>query len=508
MFIEIVILLILLAVLLDYLNKKRRNDLTANLSGPKAYPLIGGLLHLLNRTPANLLEMSLINREKYGSLYKIWLFNKLLIFGTDPRDIEMVLSSSKLIEKSTLYDILQVWLGTGLLLSTGSKWHSRRKIITPAFHFNILEHFIEVFDQQTEILVQRLKEKCDKDPEPFNIQPYICLAALDIITETSMGTKVHAQTDSNNNYVKGISEILKIMVIRFVHPFLRDDIILSLFRNDLKKDQDKTIDILHNFTENVIKKRRKELEESLNNGNFKQDTSEDNYYGNKKRMALLDVLLQSTIKGEPLTNSDIREEVDTFMFEGHDTTTSAICSAIYEISRHPNVQEKIIEEIKSVIGTDTSKPVGYRELTDMKYLECVIKETLRLYPPVPMIGRKINEDVNLPSGRIIPAGTNFTINIYAAHRDESRFPNAKKFIPERHEDNLIDSGDAFTFVPFSAGPRNCIGQKFAMLEMKSTLSKLLRHYELLPLGPDMKVISNLVLRSGNGVHIGIKKRIF
>ena len=109
-------------------------------------------------------------------------------------------------------------------------------------------------------------------------------------------------------------------------------------------------------------------------------------------MALLDVLLQSTINGAPLNNEDIREEVDTFMFEGHDTTTSGIAFALYLIARHPEVQQKLVDEITHVLGTDKNKPVGYRDLLELKYMEIVIKETLRLYPSVPVIGRQIMED--------------------------------------------------------------------------------------------------------------------
>lgn len=109
-------------------------------------------------------------------------------------------------------------------------------------------------------------------------------------------------------------------------------------------------------------------------------------------MALLDVLLQSTVNGAPLTNEDIREEVDTFMFEGHDTTTSGIAFALYLIARHPVVQEKLFEEITHVLGTDRNKAVTYRDLQELKYMELVIKETLRLYPSVPVIGRQIMED--------------------------------------------------------------------------------------------------------------------
>ena len=112
-------------------------------------------------------------------------------------------------------------------------------------------------------------------------------------------------------------------------------------------------------------------------------------------MAFLDVLLQSTVDGKTLTNEDIREEVDTFMFEGHDTTTSGISHTLYLLARHPEVQQKVFEEILEVVGSDKDKPITMRELQDLKYLDVVIKESLRLYPPVPMIGRYTEQDIEL-----------------------------------------------------------------------------------------------------------------
>lgn len=118
-------------------------------------------------------------------------------------------------------------------------------------------------------------------------------------------------------------------------------------------------------------------------------------------MAFLDVLLQSTVAGKPLTNEDIREEVDTFMFEGHDTTTSGISHTLYLLARHPQVQQKVFEEIQQVIGNDKDKPITMRELQDLKYLDVVIKESLRMYPPVPMIGRITEQEMEMGEFEVI-----------------------------------------------------------------------------------------------------------
>lgn len=143
--------------------------------------------------------------------------------------------------------------------------------------------------------------------------------------------------------------------------------------------QKKCLKVLHDFTDSVIVARRNELV-SKSNQNGDQPS--------KRKLALLDVLLHSTIDGQPLSNMDIREEVDTFMFEGHDTTTSAIAFCLFELSRNPEVQRKACEEIKNVIGDDVNKAITLKDLNDLHYLELVIKETLRLFPSVPMYGKR------------------------------------------------------------------------------------------------------------------------
>lgn len=156
--------------------------------------------------------------------------------------------------------------------------------------------------------------------------------------------------------------------------------------------QRQLLKVLHSFTDRVIVGRRKMLKEF--NQNLLENPLEDDM-GIKKKMAFLDLLLQSTINGKPLTNLEIREEVDTFMFEGHDTTSSGIAYTLYNIAKHPEVQQKVFDEINHVIGDNLDKAIGMKELNELNYLELVIKESLRLYPSVPIYGRKTLEDFDI-----------------------------------------------------------------------------------------------------------------
>ncbi|GFG28601.1 hypothetical protein Cfor_08057, partial [Coptotermes formosanus] len=114
----------------------------------------------------------------------------------------VVLKSSEHLDKSQIYEFMKDWLGTGLLTSTGEKWHTHRKMITPTFHFTILDSFVEVFSEKSEILISKLRKEVGS--QGFNICPYITRCTLDIICETAMGTPIHAQDDRGSDYVKAV----------------------------------------------------------------------------------------------------------------------------------------------------------------------------------------------------------------------------------------------------------------------------------------------------------------
>ncbi|KAH8418307.1 hypothetical protein KR222_009568 [Zaprionus bogoriensis] len=507
MWLEVFALLLTALFLWDHLNMRRQKKLFSDIGirGPTQYPLIGSApVMMIGESAKTMLDLEKRLIDKYGKSIHITLFNEHGFITADPRMIEAILSNQQTIKKNNLYNLLHGWLGTGLLLSTGKKWFRRRKIITPTFHFKILEQFVEVFDQQSAIMAEQLYDRAD-GKTVINMFPVACLAALDIIAETSMGVKINAQSKPDFPYVQSVKIVSNMSAERFMRPLQRFDLTMKIFYPFAYRKLMKNIKLMHDFTDKVISQRREALQKSLSESQSEVPAEDD--VGSKRRMALLDVLLQSTVDGQPLSNEDIREEVDTFMFEGHDTTTSAISYTLYLLARHPEIQERAFREVREVIGDDKSKSITMRDLGELKYLECVIKESLRLYPPVPMIGRHLDEDVVL-DGKLIPAKSNIILITYHAQRDPDFFPEPERFNPDRFSAEHNSNIDVFAYAPFSAGPRNCIGQKFAMLEMKSTVSKMLRHFELLPLGEPVQPVMNLILRSETGINLGLKPRIY
>lgn len=134
------------------------------------------------------------------------------------------------------------------------------------------------------------------------------------------------------------------------------------------------------------------------------------------------------------------------------------------IALHPEIQEQIHQEILEVLGDDKNKIATMQELHQLNYLERVIKESLRLYPSVAVVSRNLNEDLQLGE-YLIPKDCTVTVQIFMLHKDERFFPNAEKFDPDRFlPENLINR-HPYAYVPFSAGMRNCIGQKYAVSQL-------------------------------------------
>ncbi|XKL62378.1 hypothetical protein PGB90_002211 [Kerria lacca] len=163
--------------------------------------------------------------------------------------------------------------------------------------------------------------------------------------------------------------------------------------------------------------------------------------------------------------------------QGQDAPSSVTTHCLYELSRNQRVQDKLIEELKDSVINKNSEPT-FHDYMNLKYLDLVIKETMRMYPPAVVVGRQVDNDVHLPSGYLLPANTSAFIFIYNMHRDEKYYSNPNEFIPERFEN--IDEQNRYTYIPFSTGIRNCIGQKFGLIETKILVSNVLLKYHLLP----------------------------
>lgn len=406
---------------------------------------------------------------QFPNSYLLYIFNYPILNVVNPEYAEQVLNSPLTARKSFLYRPIKEFVRSGLLTSYGKKWHTRRKLITPTFHFSILKEFFEVFKEESERLVDVINSRYAN--LAVSLDDIVPRFTLDTICETAMGVKLTTYEDGDN-YRYNVNQLQNILVGRSLNPCFYNKIVYKLFGD--KQTCDNYLDKVHHFSSSIINKRRLDFA-NKNVGNFpNQDLSLVN---EKRRNAMLDTLLIAQMHGQNIAHLDICEEVDTFMFEGYETTSIAVTFSLFMLAVHPDVQEKVYEEIISVTNDVTTLTIS--DYSQFKYLECVIKETMRLYPSVPFISRGLFEDFKL-GDIILPKYSMINIHIYDLHRNPKYFPDPEKFDPTRFMPENMQHRHPFVYIPFSAGLRNCIGQKFAMLEMKVFLVNLLRRFQVLP----------------------------
>jgi cytochrome P450 family 4 len=362
-----------------------------------------------------------------------WMCHTPEIFTDDSKLVSYVVQSNKCLSKGYGYDDFRYILGEGLLLSENPKWAIRRKLITPAFHYKVLEEFFEIFKKHNSKFLDEINLRADG--EFIDINPVVNDSVIQNLCETAMGCN---EFISNDEYINSARFVLKLMLLR--HFELKYYIPVVYRFSNLRKEIDKHSNNMRDFTLKVIEKRSDQLKGDIKRGiNYE----ENEYFGIKKKACLLDILLRSTINDKPLTNDDIIEEVNNFMFAGQDTTTNTISFTLFLLAKYPKVQQKLRQEIDNVIGENE---VSFAVINEFKYLDMIIKECNRLYPPVPIISRKITEEMEI-EGLTFPTGTNFHLLLYRLFKNPKIFENPEEFIPERFEKS---EGYGFSFIPFSA----------------------------------------------------------
>ncbi|CAF1518303.1 unnamed protein product [Adineta steineri] len=437
-------------------------------------PFVGNL-HLIDHRPYIFFQlMCRLSHEcqiKEKGIFCLWYSLSPVLYICSANGLETFINNSKQLIKSFDYIFLQPWLKTGLVTSNNDKWRTRRRLITPSFHNTELLHgYMHIFNEQSFILADRFNKYSEQSYKTHDLYPCISACTLDIIAEAATGTHLKAQLDGeHNDFVQATVRIGDIINKRLRSPWLWPSCIFN--RLPIGREHTKLLNILHSFS-------RKIIEERLVTFNAKQMINNDDDDDKKctHRLVFLDCLL-TQMQEKKLSFDDIHEEVDTFMFAGHDTTAAAINFFCYLMGCYPDIQSKVHTEMDMIFENDRNRPCTIEDIEQMTYLDCVIKECMRILPPVPFISREAQTDF-IYRNQIVRKGTTVSIFIYGIHHDESVFPNPKTFDPERFLDNSFNQNQHshYAFIPFSAGSRNCIGQRFAGLEERVVLSTLFRQF--------------------------------
>lgn len=526
-------------VLLHYWQESVRPAKGKEIPGPPTIPIVGNAHYFVNLSSHEIFTKVIDISHLYGHVVRGWIGHKLIVLLSDPQDVELVLGSNVHIDKSDEYRFFQPWLGNGLLISTGEKWKTHRKLIAPAFHMNVLKSFIPTFNDNSKYTVGRLMKEVGKE---FDVHDYMSEATVDILLETAMGSRRTSEDDEGFRYAMAVMDMCDILHKRQMHIFSRFEPFYTL--TGMRQRQKKLLSIIHGMTSRVLKERLGDFNKNLTDGKLpspslqeiinrdsavdeairkaKQSKStktsglrddlddlDENDIGEKRRLAFLDLMIETShFNPNKISNEEIKQQVDTIMFEGHDTTAAGSSFALCMLGCHQDVQDKVYAEQKAIFG-DSLRDATFADTIEMKYLERVIFETLRLYPPVPIIARKINKDLKLASQNLtIPADTTVVIGTFRIHRRPDIYQNADKFDPDNFLPERAANRHYYSFIPFSAGPRSCVGRKYAMLKLKVLLSTIVRnfHVKSTVAEKDFQLQADIILKRTDGFRIKLEPR--
>lgn len=427
---------------------------------------------------------------KYGDIVLIWLFFLPWVNVSNISDIKDVLITQKFPKDPRFYkECLETLfgqraMGTSLLTNLDdTQWRHRRSLMNPAFHRLYLRNLMCHFNQSSEIILSKLRGQAEKGLDTRMVDAF-SLVTLDVICKAGFGIDLDVINDPHSPFIQAYNLILKGVEEAFVNPFHKWDF-TSYPR---QREVIKALQFLRSTGRDTIRRRC----EVIRRGDDNPKVLKSNFLTFKLlpiqllRVKIIyfpsskDILghILSDGRDPMLSEEDLIDDFVTFFSSGHETTSSILSFCVLELAHNQDALTRVEREIKEVLGTRND--VTYDDLPRFKYLDCCLKETLRLYPPAPGIIRITPGNVTL-GGYKVPKGTTTSASSFVMGRHPAFWDNPGDFVPERWEDD-DSSISACIYFPFSLGPRNCIGQQFAIMESKVVLVKFLKMFtfKLLP----------------------------
>ncbi|NP_001164374.1 cytochrome P450 4AB17 [Nasonia vitripennis] len=484
-----------------WIRYRRMGRIIDKMPGMRPLPFLGNMLSLMG--DKDQLWNIMRSLAKEYAITRIWFFTRAWVAVRDPDDIEILLTNKANLNKRAVYELALKWLETGLLTSGGEKWVHRRKIVNTGFHFNIMKKYVKISGEHAEKFIEKIKSHGDE--YVLDLVPLFSDLTLQIICESAFGVDLNKLDQKLVQQYKGALHVMYDMVIyRSTRPYIRDWMMNFL---PIGWKQNRAINILHNFTNKVIQERReyynKHASENRSYQSFVDDVDIESDYvadGRKKRLVMLDVLLSAEREGL-IDAKGVREEVDIFTVAGHDTTAVTMAFMMMLLAENPEIQDRARAEVINHFEENGGK-LNITEIQKFEYLDRCIKETLRLYPPISQFVRYMDKDIQLKK-YLIPAGVDVLFLTYDTQRDPRHWTEPDKFDPDRFLPENAKKRHPFAYIPFSAGLRSCIGQKFAMLELKAMLAHILYNFYVKPvdLTANMKLETYIVLQPSHPVHV-------
>ncbi|XP_069342592.1 cytochrome P450 3A4 isoform X2 [Eulemur rufifrons] len=355
------------------------------------------------------------------------------------------------------------FMKSAISFSEDEEWKRIRALLSPTFTSGKLKEMFPIMSQYADMLVRNLRQEAEKG-KTVTFKDIFGAYSMDVITATSFGVNIDSLNNPQDPFVEKAKRLLKldfldplflsITIFPFLIPIF-ELLNISVFPKDVT-----------NFLKNSVKR-------------MKESRLQDKQ---KHRVDFLQLMIDSQNSKETeshrvLSDEEIIAQSIIFIFAGYDTTSSVLSFIMYELATHPDVQQKLQEEIDAALPNKT--PATYDALLQMEHLDMVVNETLRLFPIAGRIERVCKKDVEI-KGVFIPKGVVVMIPTHALQRDPKYWPEPDEFRPERFSKKNKDNIDPYLYMPFGNGPRNCIGMRFALMNMKLALVKILQNFSFKP----------------------------
>ncbi len=435
-------------------------------SGPDGLPLVGNQLALLREPYAFMTRTA----REYGDI-AYWEEPTGPVYQLNhPEYIEQVLvqNNQHYIKGDHFQTMLGPVMGNGILNSEGAVWRRNRHLIQPAFSSNRIEGHAPMMIGFTEDLLETWS-----DGQTRLIHEDMMEVTLKIVARALFGVDIDDYVDT----VGAAFDEFMLATETLSHLVLPQQI-PTPSRRRIQWARES----LDSLVYQLIEERR----------------------ANPTDQDVISKLLEVTDEeGNTLSDEQIRDEVVTLLFAGHETTALALTFAAYLLSTNPAVERALVEELDDVLGGETPT---IADLDDLTYTEQVVKESMRLYPPVPGIVREpVKPDII--GGYEIQPGATVWMHQWVVHRDPLWYDDPLSFRPERWTDDLENDLPRLAYFPFAAGPRRCIGDRFAMLEARLTLATIYQNYhlELVP-GTELDLRATITSRPKHEVPMTVHER--
>jgi len=439
--------------------------MTVTATVPTPAPLVNGsvLLGSLNDLRRDFLGAFAKAQKQYGDVVRFQVglprFGREIhalfhpeaahqVFGTDWHDYR---------KDTKFYNEIRNVIGDGLLTSQDDDWVRQKRFLQPLFTVKRVNSYADAFADEAARLVEELRGR-----DEVNLHAEMTKLTLRIVVRVLFGD----DADKLLPIVRSAFPVLgAAAVTRAFSPIW---IPLS-WPTPANLRARKAQDALFGACDEIIARRRA-------TGQHQDD--------------FLGMLLAARDNGEGLTDTEVREQVLVFLLAGHETTSTALTFTLHLLGQHPDIQQRVRDEVATVLGDRTPTVNDARDLT---YTTMVLKEGMRLWPSAPVTGRRSMVEREL-CGHTVPAGVDIVTAPWVIHRHPDFWDDPEVFDPERFTPEREKARHRYAWMPFGAGPRSCIGQHFSMLESEIILATLVRAFEFQALRTEIPVEVQITLR--------------